>query len=41
MSGVDHVFKVLELSEDTIGILKDQVGIRRMLHFRTLREATS
>ena len=37
MSGVDHVFKVLELSEDTIGILKDKVGIRRMLHFRTLR----
>ena len=45
MSGVDHIFKTsatLELSEDIIRILKDKVGIRRMLHFGTLvYEATS
>ena len=36
MSDIDHVLKVLDIDDDGKDIVKNKVGIKKMVHFRTL-----
>ena len=36
MSDINHVLKVLDINDDGKDIVKNKVGIKKMVHFRTL-----